>query len=170
MQANSPVDVELDIENSAFSPGVRRLLATAGQQAPFDQGRQQMKLLVGLEVTTQAVERIAEAIGQDIAACEQKEIERALPLDLPILVGEPVAILYALLEGTGVPVVRKETEGRSGKNEGAPAHTREVQLGCVLTQAPTDAQGYSIRAVRQTPLSGSLETGREPRRKEGGHG
>ena len=112
-----PVDVELDIENSEFSPGVRRMLATVGQQAPFDQGRQQMKLLADLEVTTKAVERIAEAIGQDIAACEQEEIERALQLDLPILVGEPVPILYVLLDGTGVPVVKKETEGRSGKHE-----------------------------------------------------
>jgi hypothetical protein len=42
---------------------VRRLLATVGQQAPFDQGRQQMKLLADLEVTTKAVERIAEAMG-----------------------------------------------------------------------------------------------------------
>ena len=33
-----PVDVELDIENSEFSPGVRRMLATAVQQAPFDKG------------------------------------------------------------------------------------------------------------------------------------
>ena len=32
-------------------------------------------------------------------------------------------------------VVKKETEGRSGQHEGAPAQTREVQSGCVLTQA-----------------------------------
>jgi len=153
-----PVDVELDIENSEFSPGVRRMLATVGQQAPFDQGRQQMKLLADLEVTTKAVERIAEAIGQDIAACEQEEIERALQLDLPILVGEPVPILYVLLDGTGVPVVKKETEGRSGKHEGAPAHTREVQLGCVFTQAQTDAEGYPIRDPDSTTYTGAIET------------
>jgi hypothetical protein len=79
-------------------------------------------------------------------------------------------------------VVKKETEGRSGKHEGAPAHTREVQLGCVSTQAPTDAQGYPIRdpdsttdtgvietaePVRQTPLSGNLETGRGSRAAHG---
>jgi hypothetical protein len=65
-----PADVELDIENTEFSPGVRRMLATLGQQAPFDRGRQQMKLLADLEVTTKAVERTAEAIGEDIAARE----------------------------------------------------------------------------------------------------
>ena len=91
-------------------------------------------------------------------ACEQEEIERALQLDLPILVGEPVPILYVLLDGTGVPVVKKETEGRSGKHEGAPAHTREVQLGCVFTQAQTDAEGYPIRDPDSTTYTGAIET------------
>jgi hypothetical protein len=44
-----PADVELDIENREFSPGVRRMQAVVGQEAPFDHGRQQMKLLADLE-------------------------------------------------------------------------------------------------------------------------
>jgi polyisoprenoid-binding protein YceI len=40
-----PVDVELDIENTEFSPGVRRMQAMVGQEAPFDHGREQMKVL-----------------------------------------------------------------------------------------------------------------------------
>src|SRR5437016_13528304 len=47
-----PADVELDIENTEFSPGVRRMQAMVGQEAPFDHGREQMKTLAGLEVTT----------------------------------------------------------------------------------------------------------------------
>ena len=80
-----PADVELDIENTELSPGVRRMQAMVGQEAPFDHGRQQMKLLAGLEVTTKSVERTAEAIGEDIAAREQQEIQRAVQLDLPIV-------------------------------------------------------------------------------------
>ena len=45
-----PVDAELDIAGTEFSPGVRRMQATVGQHAPFDQGRKQMKDLAGLEV------------------------------------------------------------------------------------------------------------------------
>jgi hypothetical protein len=44
-----------------LAPGVRRMLATVGQEAAFDHGRQQMKLTAGLSVTTKAVERTAEA-------------------------------------------------------------------------------------------------------------
>lgn len=156
-----PVDIELDIENTEFSPGVRRMQAVAGQEAPFDQGRQQLKLLANLEVTTKAVERTAEAIGVAIAQGEQLEIQRAVQLDLPIVIGEPVPILYVQMDGTGVPVVKKETEGRRGKTDGQPAHTREAKLGCVFTQTAWDEEGYPIRDPASTTYTGAIETAEE---------
>jgi hypothetical protein len=156
-----PADVELDIEKTEFSPGVRRMQAVVGQEAPFDQGRQQMKLLADLEVTTKAVERTAEGIGVDIAQGEQQEIQRAVQLDLPIIVGEPVPILYVQMDGTGVPVVKKETEGRKGKTDGQPAHTREAKLGCVFTQTAWDEEGYPIRDPDSTSYTGAIETAEE---------
>jgi hypothetical protein len=62
--------------------------AVVGQEAPFDRGREQMKVLAGLEVTTKSVERTAEAIGADIAQREQAEIQKALQLELPVVAGE----------------------------------------------------------------------------------
>jgi hypothetical protein len=156
-----PADVELDIENKEHSPGVRRLLAVVGQEAPFDHGRQQMKSLAGLEVISKAVERTAESIGADIAAREQQQIQRAVQLDLPIVIGKPVPILYVLLDGTGVPVVKKETEGRAGKNAGEPAHTREAKLGCVFIQTKWDAEGYPIRDPDSTTYTGAIEPAEE---------
>jgi len=156
-----PADVELDIEDTELSPGVRRMQAVVGQEAPFDHGRQQMKLLADLEVTTKAVERTAEAIGENVAAREQEEIQRAMQLDLPIVVGEPVPILYVQMDGTGVPVVKKETVGRKGKTDGQPAHTREVKLGCVFTQTGWDQEGYAIRDADSTTYTGAIETAEE---------
>jgi hypothetical protein len=156
-----PADAELDIENTEFSPGVRRMQAVVGQEAPFDHGRQQMKLLADLEVTTKAVERTAEAIGGNIAAGEQAEIQRAVQLDLPTVVGEAVPILYVQMDGTGVPVVKKETLGRQGKMEGQPSHTREVKLGCVFTQTDWDQDGYPIRDPGSTTYTGAIETAEE---------
>jgi len=156
-----PADVELDIENTEFSPGVRRMQAVVGQEAPFDHGRQQMKLLADLDVTTKAVERAAEAIGENIAAREQEEIRRAMQLDLPMAVGEAVPILYVQMDGTGVPVVKKETAGRQGKAEGQPAHTREVKLGCVFTQTSWDQKGYPIRDPDSTTYTGAIEAAEE---------
>jgi len=156
-----PVDVELDIENTEFSPGVRRMQAMVGQDAPFDHGREQMRVLAGLEVTTKSVERTAEAIGADIAQGEQGEIEQALQLDLPAVAGDPIPILYVQMDGTGVPVVKKETVGRQGKTEGQPAHSREVKLGCVFTQRRWDEEGYAIRDPDSTTYTGAIETADE---------
>jgi hypothetical protein len=156
-----PVDVELDIENTEFSPGVRRMQAMVGQEAPFDHGREQMKVLAGLEVTTKSVERTAEAIGANIAQREQAEIQKALELELPVVAGEPIPVLYVQMDGTGVPVVKKETVGRQGKTEGQPAHTREVKLGCVFTQTTWDQEGYPIRDPDSTTYTGAIESAAE---------
>jgi len=156
-----PADVELDIEDTEFSPGVRRMQALVGQAAPFDHGREQMKVLAGLEVTAKSVERTAEALGADIAQREQREIQKALPLDFPVIAGEPIPILYVQMDGTGVPVVKKETVGRQGKVAGQPAHTREVKLGCVFTQTRWDEEGYPIRAPDSTTYTGAVETAEE---------
>ena len=160
-QGQFPADVELDIVDTESSPGVRRMQALVGQEAPFDHGREQMQVLAGLEVTTKAVERTAEAIGGDIAAREQQEIQRAVQLDLPIVVGEPIPVLYVQMDGTGVPVVKKETEGRKGKMDGQPAHTREAKLGCVFTQTAWDEEGCPIRDPESTTYTGAIQTAEE---------
>jgi len=156
-----PADAALDMEKVDLSPGLRRMLALVGSEAPFDHGRRQIELLAGLDVTAKAVERTAEAIGEDIASSEQEQIQRAMQLDLPIVVGEPIPILYVQMDGTGVPVVKKETVGRKGKTAGQPAHTREVKLGCVFTQTGWDSEGYAIRDTDSTTYTGAIETAEE---------
>ena len=160
-QGQFPADVELDIENTEFSPGVRRMHALVGQDAPFDHGREQMKVLAGLEVTTKSVERTAEAIGEDIAQREREEMQKAIQLDLPVVAGKPIPVLYVEMDGTGVPVVKKETLGHQGKTEGQPAHTREVKLGCVFTQTKCDKEGFPIRDPDSTTYTGAIETAEE---------
>ena len=156
-----PADVELDANKTYFSPGVRRMQALVGQQMPFDQGREQMQLLAGIEVTAKAVERVSEAIGADIAEGDRKEIQRAVQLELPAILGPSVPILYVLMDGTGVKAVKAETEGRKGKTDGQPARTREVKLGCVFTQTSNDEEGYAIRDPDSTTYVGAIETAEE---------
>jgi len=157
-QGQFPADELLDVKSTDFSPGVRRMQAVVGHEAAFDHGREQMKILAGLEVTAKSIERTAEMIGTDIAAGEQREIGKAVQLDLPVIIGKPIPILYVQMDGTGVPVVKKETEGRKGKTDGLPAHTREVKLGCVFTQTAWDKEGYAIRDPDSTTYTGAIET------------
>ena len=157
-RGQAPRDAELDVVGTECSPGVRRMMAVVGSDSSFDRGREQLALLAGLEVTTKAVERNAEIIGEDIAAREQRAIQQALQLELPLVVGEPVPILYVQMDGTGVPVVKKETLGRPGKRDGQPAHTREAKLGCVFTQTTWDKKGFPIRDADSTTYTGAIET------------
>ena len=114
-RGHSRRDRELDVEGTACSPGVRRMLAVVGSESSFERGREQLQLLAGLQVTTKAVERHAEAVGADIAAGEQAEIRRARQLELPQVCAPAVPLLYIEMDGTGVPVVQAETAGRGGK-------------------------------------------------------
>ena len=61
------------------------------------------------------------------------------------------------MDGTGIPVVKTETEGRAGKAEGQPAHTREVKLGCVFTQTTTRQDGRPVRDEESTFYVAAIE-------------
>lgn len=157
-----PTDRALDVERTEFSPGVRRMLGVVGGDCScFRLGAEHMHLLAGLEVTVKAVERVAEAIGTDIAAREQAEVRKAMQWELPAVAGPPIPILYVELDGTGVPVVPKETEGREGRQEGKPPRTREAKMGCVFTQTLVDGEGCAIREEASTTYLGSIQTANE---------
>jgi Uncharacterised protein family (UPF0236) len=160
-QGQSPRDLELDVQGTEYSPGVRRMMAVVGSQTSFEHSREELELLAGLKVTTKAVERQAEAIGADIAQNEQAQSKRAKQLELPEVIGPAVPVLYIEMDGTQVPMVRSELEGRAGRVEGQSARTRQVKLGCVFTQTTTDEQGRPVRDELSTTYTGAIETAEE---------
>jgi hypothetical protein len=58
---------------------------------------------------------------------------------------DPPDKLYIAIDGTGVPMVAAETEGRDGKGEDGKAHTREVKMAVAFTQATVDEEGFPVR-------------------------
>jgi hypothetical protein len=161
-QGQFSTDAALDVENTELSPGVHRMLTLVGSEcSSFERGREQMKLLAGLAVPTKAVERTTESIGADIARREQDTIQQALQRDLPIAVGQAIPVMYVQMDGTGVPMVSKELQGRMGKGSNGRAHTREVKLGCVFTQTKRDAEGRPVRDEDSTTYTGAIETAEE---------
>jgi hypothetical protein len=156
-QGQSPRDKELDVVGKECSPGVRRMMATVGGESSFLRGRRQLQLLAGLEVTTKAVEREAEAIGRDIVHRELEKRNRVLQLEFPDILSAAVPLMYIEMDGTQLPMVHAELIGRAGRNQGQPAHTREVKLGAVFTQATTDSEGRPIRDPVSTTYVGAIE-------------
>jgi hypothetical protein len=156
-QGQSPRDRELDVAGTECSPGLRRMMALVASDSSFEKGREQLEVLAGLKVTSKSIERHAQAIGADIAARDAKDICRAKQLQLPEVCAPAVPVLYIEMDGTGIPVVKAETEGRAGKTEGLPAHTREVKIGCVFTQTHTDKEGRPVRDEASTTYVAAVE-------------
>jgi hypothetical protein len=72
-------------------------------------------------------------------------------------------MLYIAVDGTGVPMVAAETQGRKGKAEDGKARTREVKLACLFTQTSTDDDGHPVR----DPASSSYLATFEPAERFG---
>jgi hypothetical protein len=72
-------------------------------------------------------------------------VRRSLKHGFPVKLGAKFYIAY---DGTGVPVVPRETEGRKGKQ--GPSKTREAKLGCIFTQTRVDAEGRPERDPEST--------------------
>src|SRR5262249_57300965 len=118
--------------------GVGGRWPVGGGKGVSDHSGEHLEWRAGLEFPAKAVERHAEAIGADIQAGEQAALQQAKQLELPEVCVPAVPLLYIEMDGTGIPVVKAETENRVGKVEGQPAHTREVKLGGVSTQTTMD--------------------------------
>ena len=152
-----PKDQELDVVGSSFSPGVRRMMGRVGAKEPFEQGRNDLEELAGVVVQTKQVERISAQLGLQVEAFCQREREAILAGKVAPLL-PTVPILYIAIDGTGVPVVPRETQGRRGKDATGKAKTREAKIGCVFTQTKQDDQGYPIRDEDSTTYVGAIET------------
>ena len=76
-----PGDEALDVVGTTRSPGLRRMMARAGSQSTFKDGRDDLRIYAGLEVSAKDVERVAERIGQEMDTWGQEERQRILAGD-----------------------------------------------------------------------------------------
>jgi hypothetical protein len=151
-----PKDIVLDIAGTSFSPGVRRIMGRVGAYRPFGLGHEDIREMAGICVDPKEIERTSNRLGAEVEEFYRKEAE-------PFLSGKVVPIriaptMYVCIDGTGVPVVKAETEGRKGKGNDGHAKTREVKLGCVFTQTSLDKKGYPVRDELSTSYVGAIET------------
>ena len=101
----------------------------------------------------------------DAATTSQPVGRRPCLLSLPsLLPPSPLPDkLYAVIDGTGVPMTARETAGRQGKGEDGRARTREVKLGVFFTQDKLDKDGYPVRDRATTSIIATFEPARPSR-------
>ena len=154
-----PDDERLDIIQTTYSPGVRRLMARAGSQAQFEQAAEDLRCYAGLTVEAREVERVAEEVGHQVErwlAAEQQQLLQAA--GTPARAVTLPAKFYISFDGTGVPVRKNELVGRRGKQADGSARTREAKRGCVFTPIGLDREGHPQRDPHSTTYVGAIES------------
>lgn len=154
-----PDDERLDMVNTTYSPGVRRLMARAGSQTQFDQAAEDLLCYAGLKIEPREIERVAEEVGRQVEQWLGEQPEQIVPAGIsapPTLAAGTK--FYVSFDGTGVPVRKSELVGRRGKQADGSARTREAKLGCVFTQVGVDKEGYPQRDPDSTTYVGAIES------------
>lgn len=153
-----PKDAILGIERTMFTPGVRRVAAKLGSCDSFESGSVTMEELCGIVVLSKDIERISETIGGEIEHENKKNMGTALSGKIDEASDKPIPIMYIEFDGTGVPMIKKELNGRHGKQEDGTSKSREAKVGCIFTQTTVDDEGHPIRDSDSTTYFGAIET------------
>lgn len=161
-QGEIPQDRTWNVKGTSFSPGLRRVMSRIGAQESFEMGSQDLREIGGIEVDPKEVERISEQVGEELVVEEQSLCEQVFSGKVIPLPARPeVEKAYILADGTGVPVVPRETAGRHGKGPDGKARTREAKLGCVFTQTQLDDRGRPERDELSTTYVGGIQNAAE---------
>jgi hypothetical protein len=154
-----PKDELLGIENTSYTPGIRRVVSQLAACDSFEQSSKTLYEVCGIYVCSKDTERIAEAVGAAIEAEKLLQIEKAFSLcEAPPPAKPPIPVMYIEYDGTGIPVMKREVAGHKGKQEDGTAKTREVKLGCIFTQTRRNEKNEPIRDKGSTTYFGSIET------------
>lgn len=141
-----PLDRALGIIGGC-TPGAARMLGRTAAQLPFVESSQQVQELAGLTVDPSQIQRLVQRLGP---AAQARLVE------LPEPAAKAAPQFYVSIDGTGVPMVRPELEGRSGRGPDGQAKTREVKLAAFFTQTTTDAEGQPLREPESTTYLASF--------------
>ena len=142
----APRDAGLGVAGEGMSPGLAAMNDRAAAAVPFNGAAGLLEDLAGVRLTAKRVERAAEASGAGLAAAGRERARLIAARKLVPLPPSPLPDkLYAVIDGTGVPMTSRETAGREGKGEDGRARTREVKLAVFFTQDKLDTGGYPVR-------------------------
>jgi hypothetical protein len=126
----------LGMAATSLSPAVTRLTGSAAAVASFATASDWLDELAAVRVNAKRVERVAEALGREVAAAERAAVFAAAP--------PAAATMYLGVDGTGVPMRPAELVGRPGKQPDGAAGTREAKLVVIWTADQFDQDGRPV--------------------------
>lgn len=144
-----PRDRALGLSDSTLTPAVTRMVGAVGATMSFEEGRQLLHELAAITLDARTVQRIAEALGAEIARDERTVVEPTAP---------SAPTLYLGLDGTGIPMRKTELDGRHGKQPDGSSKTREVKLCTVWSAEHRDKHGLPERDTGSVSYSAAIES------------
>lgn len=145
-QGAFPLDRALGLIGN-FTPGVARMLGRTAAQLPYLESSQQVQELAGISIDPSQIQRLVQLLGRPVAQHL---------VGLPGPPSQEVPQFYVSVDGTGVPMVRAELEGRAGRGIDGKAKTREVKLAALFTQTKIDEEGRPVRDLESTTYLGNF--------------
>jgi hypothetical protein len=148
-QGHYPADDALGLEVS-YTPALAKLICLEGADEPtYLKAERHLGQTGGISVSARQIQRVVQRVGSAAQSWQERE-GQPCPCDAPIL--------YASGDGTGVPMMPEELQGRKGKQADGTAKTRQVYLGCVFTQHRTDEKGHPVRDYESTTYVSSFKS------------
>jgi hypothetical protein len=148
-QGHYPSDAALGLEVS-YTPALAKLICLEGaDEQTYLKAQRHLEQTGGITVSARQIQRVVQRVGSYAQAWQEREAQ-AGSCDAPIL--------YVSADGTGVPMMPEELEGRKGKQADGTAKTRQVYLGCVFTQHRVDDQGRPVRDYESTTYISSFKS------------
>ena len=148
-RSHYPADAALGLEVS-YTPALAKLICLEGADEPtYLKAERHLANTGGIAVSARQIQRVVQRVGRDAQAWQERPAQPG-PCDAPILYGSG--------DGTGVPMMPEQLEGRRGKQADGTAKTRQVYLGCVFTQHRTDDQGNPVRDYESTTYVSSFKS------------
>ena len=158
MHGLAPRDAGLGVAGASMSPGLAAMNDLAAAAGPFAGAARLLEELAGIRLTARRAGRAAEASGAIVAEAGRERARLIASRKLVPLPPSPLPDkLYAVIDGTGVPMTGRETAGRQGKGEDGRARTREVKPGVFFTQDKLDEDGYPVRDRATTSIIATFE-------------
>lgn len=132
--------------SNTLSNIIQRVGVSSGS---FKEGAEALRLILGIIMSPSTFRRKVLLAGN--RALEAQEIPALrylaayLPAWLLACTTETQLTMYIMLDGTGVPCVKKDTKGIKGKKANGQAGTRELKVGIVGTYQRLNKHGRPVR-------------------------
>jgi len=144
-----PRDRALGLQDTSLSAATTRMVGLSAAMVSFAESSELMRELAGVPVDPKQVERVAKALGREIADDERSVIEHESPF---------APTMYLGMDGTGIPMRASELDGRKGKQSDGSAKTREVKLVVVWSAEGRDQDGIPVRDPGSVTYSAAIES------------